>query len=83
MIPRAGLARNVTVVSEDVLGPMRNSLYIELLDGSYVSVDEKSAMLSFVADLERNRPLVAASIRAALASVPKHCTEQLFDLEDE
>jgi hypothetical protein len=81
MIPGTDVVRRVIVVTEDVLGPMRNSLYIELIDGNYVSLDDENEMRMFVANLGNERPELAASIGAALGSVGEICGEQVFDLE--
>jgi hypothetical protein len=73
----------VTVVTEDVLGPMRNSLYIELVDGSRVSLDEQSEMVAFVAQLQKEYSIIAAAIRRVIATVGEQCSEQTFDLKDQ
>jgi len=75
------LVRRVTVVTEDVFGPMQNSLYLELADGTSVSLDKKRDMSRFVAELEKLRPEAAVSMKAALERVGDICGEQVFDLD--
>ena len=82
MIPRTDLVRRVIVVSEDILGPMQNTLYLDLSDGSSVCLDNKREIKKFIAELEVNRPQIATSIKNALATVQEHSTEQVFDMED-
>jgi hypothetical protein len=82
MIPGSTSVRKVSVVTEDVFGPMRNSLYVEFVDGKSLSIDKNRDMQRFVDELERDRPQAAASIRAALSKVGELCTEQVFDFEE-
>jgi len=81
MIPPTDSIRKIIVVTEDVLGPMRNSLYIELNDGSYVSLDEVKEMRRFVAGLEKDHPRLAAAVMEALSIVGDMCGERVFDVE--
>jgi hypothetical protein len=79
--PDPKLVRKVTVVTEDVLGPMQNTLYLDLDDGSSVCLWKKREMKKFVAELEKVRPEIGGSIRAALARVGDIAGEQVFNLD--
>jgi hypothetical protein len=74
------LVRKVTVVSEDLVGPLHNSLFVELVDGKYIALDRRCDIEQFLADLRRYRPSAAGEIIAALAEVPDICREQVFEI---
>jgi hypothetical protein len=80
-MPDVRKVRRVTVVKEDVFGPMRNSLSIELRDGTHVSVDEADAIEAFLGGLAKFRPDIATSIREELAIIAPFCVEREFDLD--
>lgn len=82
IIPDVHNVRRVLVVKEDVLGPMQNSLYIELGDGTWVSVDEAGDIEKFLRELTKFRPNIALSIREELAIIAPFCVEIGFDLDE-
>jgi len=80
MIPPIDAVRRIIVISEDVLGPMQNSLLIELVDGGSISLDDKTEIKRFITEIERVRPYVAADVRQAVETVRDHPSEQVFEL---
>jgi hypothetical protein len=75
------LVRRVMVVTEDVFEPMRNSLYVDLVDGTSDCLFKKREMKRFIADLEAEHPQLGAAVKAAVENVGEICGEQVFDVD--
>jgi hypothetical protein len=80
-IPDPKLVRKVIVVTEDVFGPMQNSLYLDLADGTSVCLWKKRVAEKFIVESGKIRPAMAGSIKSAFNQVGDTCCERMFNLD--
>jgi hypothetical protein len=78
--PRFDEIERVLVISEDVLGPMQNGLYVELVNGTWMTADKRSEIRRIVIEIARIRPEIALAIEQRLAIIPGFPCEQSFDV---